>query len=282
MNAQFGVRARLFGIALAIAAAAACGMVIGPEGWNFRIKYQESRGGLPLYPKPGQRLDGDFIAWASNDPNQQHATEEEFSGTSDRIGMVYSTFGKWPAAWQVTPIGGPCNNQSRETIIWFYRETRDSVCTLVGGSGFNYDSGTDGYIDSGGTQSAAAADSGGEYPIVPTSGESETLPPDTFLYGDDYVDSVNNGFRLIMQLDGNLVLYQGSQPIWNTGTVSGNPGWAVMQADGNLVVYNGSNVPIWATGTAGNSGAYLAVLDNGTLMLFNSSGYPLWFSNSGS
>ncbi|HEY3458138.1 MAG TPA: choice-of-anchor D domain-containing protein [Bryobacteraceae bacterium] len=64
-------------------------------------------------------------------------------------------------------------------------------------------------------------------------------------------------FSLVMQGDGNLVLYrQDGTPIWNTGTYGQNCGanqcFAAFQGDGNLVVYNGSK-PLWYSGAYGPS-----------------------------
>jgi hypothetical protein len=74
------------------------------------------------------------------------------------------------------------------------------------------------------------------------------------LYGPGYhVLWSNNlsgqGDRLVMQTDGNLVLYAISTPKCWTGT-SGANGIAVLQSDGNFVVYFGGSAP-WASGTAG-------------------------------
>jgi hypothetical protein len=68
-------------------------------------------------------------------------------------------------------------------------------------------------------------------------------------------------FALIMQNDGNLVLYQGAGPaVWSTGTYGQNCGTgqclAVFQGDGNFVVYNGTT-PLWNSGTYGNREAQL-------------------------
>jgi len=56
------------------------------------------------------------------------------------------------------------------------------------------------------------------------------------------------------------VLYQGGSAIWYTGTSGQNCGAsncvAIFQGDGNLVVYNGST-PLWNSGTFGNPGAQL-------------------------
>jgi len=65
---------------------------------------------------------------------------------------------------------------------------------------------------------------------------------------------------LVMQGDGNLVLYQGGTAIWSTGTYGQNCGAskcaAIFQGDGNFVVYNGPT-PLWSSGTFGNPGAQL-------------------------
>ena len=62
-------------------------------------------------------------------------------------------------------------------------------------------------------------------------------------------------YQLIMQNDGNLVLYsindnQESTPVWATGTNGTDASYAVMQTDGNLVLYNPSGKAIWASSTA--------------------------------
>jgi hypothetical protein len=59
-----------------------------------------------------------------------------------------------------------------------------------------------------------------------------------FLLAGDSVQGERNVSRLLMQSDGNLVLYRGATALWSSRT-AGNPGaFAVMQADGNLVVYS--------------------------------------------
>jgi hypothetical protein len=55
-----------------------------------------------------------------------------------------------------------------------------------------------------------------------------------------------------MQTDGNLVLYDYQHhPVWASGT-NGHPGaYLVIQKDGNAVIYKGIT-PLWATNTVGN------------------------------
>lgn len=58
---------------------------------------------------------------------------------------------------------------------------------------------------------------------------------------------------LVMQTDGNLVLYDGSEALWSTDTYNSPGATLAVQADGNLVVYAGAGVPLWASGTVATS-----------------------------
>jgi hypothetical protein len=67
--------------------------------------------------------------------------------------------------------------------------------------------------------------------------------------------------HLIMQTDGNLVLYDAAnQPRWATGTNGRAVTHVIMQKDGNLVIYN-RKIPVWAsdTYTAGARGGYFEI-----------------------
>ena len=55
--------------------------------------------------------------------------------------------------------------------------------------------------------------------------------------------------RLVMQHDGNLVVYERHTPKWASGT-SGHPGaHLVLQADRNLVIYSATGRALWSSGT---------------------------------
>lgn len=95
-------------------------------------------------------------------------------------------------------------------------------------------------------------------------------------FGRDTVWQTNNGYKLIFQRDGNLVLYNPqNQPLWATGT---NADRFSVQADGNMVLYQ-QNRPIWATNTSGN-GVFLALQTDGNLVVYNSNSRPLWATNT--
>ena len=91
--------------------------------------------------------------------------------------------------------------------------------------------------------------------------------------------------RLVMQGDGNLVIYKYNYltkategALWATGTNPSSNAKATFQGDGNLVIYSGGN-PLWATGTNPN-GSVLKLQDDGDLVIYNSSGNALWTSGT--
>jgi hypothetical protein len=109
----------------------------------------------------------------------------------------------------------------------------------------------------------------------------------------DILFSGTRAFQLIMQTDGNLVLYgidDSSLPaditkgtytgvIWASGTNGLGGNSCKMQDDGNLVIYDGSKA-IWESATNGNSGAFLRCQDDGNLVVYANGGAALWASNT--
>jgi cell wall-associated NlpC family hydrolase len=98
------------------------------------------------------------------------------------------------------------------------------------------------------------------------------------LDSNQYIESADGRFALILQTDGNLVLY-GGQAIWSiTGGAGVNR--LVVQTDGNLVLYK-TNTPVWWTGGNG-SPAHLILQSDGNLVTYNnSSGGAIWWSGTG-
>lgn len=103
----------------------------------------------------------------------------------------------------------------------------------------------------------------------------ETLVPTQFLI------SPSAGATLLMQQDGNLVVYCGSNPKWGSGTTAGRSMYFQVQSDGNMVLYDVDFLPIWASNTGGNPGAILTLLNSGNLILKDSTGVTtLWQSST--
>ncbi|MPY49685.1 protein kinase domain-containing protein [Streptomyces acidicola] len=81
-------------------------------------------------------------------------------------------------------------------------------------------------------------------------------------------ESVEAGARtLVMQEDGNLVIYdQDRKPRWAAMT-KGEGNSARFQPDGNLVVYNRDGQPLWASRTNGHPGAVLVFQADGNVLI---------------
>ncbi len=100
------------------------------------------------------------------------------------------------------------------------------------------------------------------------------LQPGQVLSRGNSVWSCGDRFRLIMQNDGNLVLYGSDGARWNSGTHSGD--FAVMQLDGNFVVYDKFSTPLWASGTAGHPDAWLQMGTSGQFIVYSPGRHELW------
>jgi len=109
------------------------------------------------------------------------------------------------------------------------------------------------------------------------SGASTIPSGASIAVGSSYY-SDNQLYRLVMQGDGNLVLYRANGSArWNSQTSFAPGASAYVQGDGNVVIYSAASQAIWYTGTGGNPGAYLSIQDDGNLVVRR--GYdnaPLW------
>jgi len=109
---------------------------------------------------------------------------------------------------------------------------------------------------------------------------------------------------LIMQTDGNLVLYEPGTPLWSSATAPSAHDYLTMQNDGNLVVYSSAGVPLWSSGSGRTSyqgdqlpagfqmnvgqylysptGTYEAVMQgDGNFVVYEVGGSALWSTQTG-
>jgi hypothetical protein len=124
--------------------------------------------------------------------------------------------------------------------------------------------------------------------LTSTTGASITINSGSSIVSDQILPaggsiiSSNVLYTLVMQTDGNLVLYAGGmRPIWFSGTGGSGATRAVMQADGNFVLYKTNGAPVWWTGTGGNSGATLYVQDDGNVVIYSTAPAPKWWTGTG-
>jgi hypothetical protein len=91
-----------------------------------------------------------------------------------------------------------------------------------------------------------------------------------YLFQGQMVWSPSCTYRVVMQGDGNLVVYNNvsGAAMWNAGTV-GHPGaFAVLQGDGNFVIYpRDSGTALWGVGNFG--GQKLIMQNDSNLVLYN-------------
>lgn len=115
------------------------------------------------------------------------------------------------------------------------------------------------------------------------------LPAGTVMRYGNWTISANQEFVLIMQGDGNLILYRvigrpplgnhgsfNGEAVWSTGTVSDRKGefFAFQYPDGNLVVYGAGSIARWTANTHALPGHAIAleVSDAGKLVLYKAEG----------
>ncbi|MGX9672766.1 LysM peptidoglycan-binding domain-containing protein [Mycobacterium sp. HM-7] len=80
--------------------------------------------------------------------------------------------------------------------------------------------------------------------------------------------SNNGAYRLVLQDDGNLVLYTGEQSVWSTGTNGQDVQRAEVQEDGNFVLYT-PDKPVWHSDTKGAENVRLVLQDDRNLVLYS-------------
>ena len=109
--------------------------------------------------------------------------------------------------------------------------------------------------------------------VTPDTAHFDAISKGTSLYGGDniYVYPTGSGgwlTRLIMQTDGNLVLYgqNGTFVCWASNTAGNAGAYATYESSGNFAVYNELGRTLWSSHTAGKGGSTVSLnKDNGSL-----------------
>jgi hypothetical protein len=114
--------------------------------------------------------------------------------------------------------------------------------------------------------------SGTGLPIAHYGYTQNIVASSSIMYAGQMAQTADRKYTLVLQGDGNLVLYSPTRAIWATYTVGSGAAYLAMQGDGNLVLYNANNRPIWWSGTNGRGTSYLAVQQDGNLVTYNSVG----------
>jgi hypothetical protein len=114
-------------------------------------------------------------------------------------------------------------------------------------------------------------------PLNPSTNCNSGITTGQTLAFETTLSSCDQRFYLGLQGDGNMVVYQGSNPLWASNTVGITPAQGEMLPTGNFVLYDAMGKPLWATNSDGNPGANLLMQDDGNLVIYGAQG-PVWNS----
>ncbi|MDH3348672.1 MAG: hypothetical protein OEM02_11325 [Desulfobulbaceae bacterium] len=99
----------------------------------------------------------------------------------------------------------------------------------------------------------------------------------TFFSGKTWLSCT--GYKLVFQHNADLVLLnQNDEPIWATGTGGTKADRLVIQADGNVVLYAGKRT-LWATDTHGEQ-SFLSIREDGEMVVYGPERQRMWSSGT--
>jgi len=122
---------------------------------------------------------------------------------------------------------------------------------------------------------------------MPAFGVDDTLHPGRSIKSGEYIKSKWSKGYLVLTKEGNLAVYDSmmfktENRIWQSNTPCSHdaPFRLEMQTDGNLVVYNRHNKPTWSSNTW-QTGHHLCVQDDFNVVVYNAHNQPVWATNTG-
>jgi len=108
----------------------------------------------------------------------------------------------------------------------------------------------------------------------------DTINDTEALYPGQSIQSRSGRYSLVLQGDGNLVLYEsGGKALWSSHT-AGQPTVFANVQDGNLVIYAGGLKPIWASHTSKNPRSHLTMQDDGNAVIYRPDHSVVWATNT--
>lgn len=116
--------------------------------------------------------------------------------------------------------------------------------------------------------------------IIPRAMQDRLYISESLLVGQRLI-SDDNRFSLVLQVDGNLVVYGPNGPLWANYSTAGRSTVLNMQTDGNLVIRGPAEEAVWHTNTAGHPGAFLVMQSDGNLVIYEPDWTFVWASGTG-
>lgn len=182
----------------------------------------------------------------------------------------------WRAGKRCTGIGGVAILSS-VTIVMFVSPAEAGTTT------YHYDalgrvvmSTTDNFTVEGYAYDAAGNRVTTTRSAVPPPTSADRLLPGQGLVMNTSIRSANGQYTMVLQSDGNLVVYGPSGASWAASTSGLPSAQAVLQGDGNFVVYGPTGQVYWNSQTSGHAGAVMIMQDDGNLVIYDANGAPLW------
>ena len=112
----------------------------------------------------------------------------------------------------------------------------------------------------------------------PAAASREKLTATMKLVAGEKLSSAGGKATAVYQADGNFVVYgPNGAALFATGTDGKAVGEVIMQEDGNLVLYS-DGAPLFNSRTNGNPGAFAIIQDDCNLVVYSAGGAPLWSS----
>jgi len=200
---------------------------------------------------------------------------------SDGNLVLYSTFG---AKWSTSTVGtkpSKLKMQSDGNLV-LYDETGKALwhTRTYSNPGATFKLQTDGNMvvyASGGTAlwSSRTVENPNLLAIV-----SPTLYDRKILRVGQQLETPDRKYRLILQYDGNLVLYSENRALWHTRTYTKQSNYLIMQNDGNLVLYDKDSNALWNSKTRGSGYSRLSLQMDGNLVLYDRNGNHTWHTRT--
>lgn len=97
------------------------------------------------------------------------------------------------------------------------------------------------------------------------------------MYPGQQIETTDRRYKLLLQEDGNLVLYSPNRYLWSSGTVGKPVSNLSILSDGNMVLHDNEGRVFWQSKTSGNGPSRLIMQDDGNLVLY-SSNRATWYT----
>jgi hypothetical protein len=114
----------------------------------------------------------------------------------------------------------------------------------------------------------------------PVNYSAHILTTNSALIAGQSLISPDGYTTLSLSSDGVLQLTQDYQTVWSAGVSAGTDSKLIMQGDGNLVLYNKTGSPLWHTATSGNGASKLYVQEDGNMVIYKDTGESTWSSGT--